>query len=114
LLEAAKNPKTFGAWNVRLDAFLKTKQVRDRMLADPQTLSTIAIHSQQRLNTLRPDSKRRMVSFLKGRVIRYSTAYPRGLRFNGDSGNKHNSFPYDQIAHPAVRLHGAWGKEQRK
>ncbi|KAJ9483071.1 hypothetical protein VN97_g10343 [Penicillium thymicola] len=114
LLRAARGPKKFGAWNSRLDALFKTKQVRERVAADPQTLTAIGIHSQQRLKNLRSVSKARMTSYFKAHVIWYSKTYPKGLRFKGDGGIQPDSFPYDTVDHPAVRLHGSWGKNKRK
>ncbi|KAJ5479675.1 hypothetical protein N7530_005184 [Penicillium desertorum] len=113
-LKAARGPKKFGAWDARLDAFFKTKQARDRVAADPQTLTTIGVHSQQRLRSLHSEPKARIVSYFKAHVIFYSKAYPKGLRFKGDGGIPRDTFPYGTVDHPAVILHGSWSKEKRK
>lgn len=114
LLRGARSPKKFGAWTARLDAFFQTKQVRERVAADPQTLTTIGLHSQQRLKDLRSDPKARMISYFKSHVIWYSKTYPKGLRFRGDGGTQRDTFPYDTVDHPAVILHGSWSKTKRK
>lgn len=97
LLKAARGPKKFGAWNARLDALFKTKQVRERVAADPQTLTTIGPHSQQRLKNLRSDPKARIISYLKSRVIWYSKTYPRGFDSRAMVGFKATLFHTTQL-----------------
>ncbi|CAI7646807.1 unnamed protein product, partial [Penicillium bialowiezense] len=44
LLRAARGPKKHGAWPARIDALHKTKQVRERLAADPSTLSVVDLN----------------------------------------------------------------------
>ncbi|KAJ5341170.1 hypothetical protein N7541_010294 [Penicillium brevicompactum] len=114
LLQAARGPKKHGAWPARIDALHKTKQVRERLAADPSTLSVVDLNCQRRLSQLRSDSSTRVVSYFKAHVICYSTTNPRGLRFRGDGGPDRDEFPYEEVDHPAVKLLGVWTKAKRQ
>ena len=111
--KACRAPKKYNAWSRRLDAFFRTKQVRDRLEAKPTELPLYQRHSQERLIKLREDTSSRMKSYCKAHVIWWSKSYPKGLRYRGDGCPARDDFPYDEQEHPAVRLHGCWTKEER-
>ena len=113
-MKACRGPKKYNAWGVRLDALFQTKQVCDRLAADPASLPLYQRHSRERLAKLREDTDSRMKSFLKAHVIWWSTNYPKGLRFLGDGGPQQDDFPYGEKERPAVKLHGCWTKAERR
>jgi hypothetical protein len=108
--KACRAPRKYNAWGKRLDAFFKTKQVRDRLAAEPSELPLYKCHSRERLMSLRNDSSSRMESYFKAHVIWWSKSYPKGLRYSGDGCSALDEFAYDEKEHPAVRLHGCWNR----
>jgi hypothetical protein len=114
LLRASRGPKKHGAWPARIDALHRTRQVRERLAADPNALNAVDLNCQKRLQQLRSDSRTRVVSYFKAHVICYSATNPGGLRFRGDGGPDSDEFPYDDLDHPAVKLLGVWTKSKRQ
>ena len=113
LLRASRGPKKHGAWSARIDALHRTKQVRERLAADPSMLNAVDLNCQERLRNLRSDSRTRIASYFKAHVICYSVTNPGGLRFRGDGCPDNDEFPYDDMDHPAVKLLGVWTKAKR-
>lgn len=96
-----------------LTLFFRTKQVQDRLAANPTELPLYQRHSQGRLLRLREDTSGRIQNYLKSHVIWWSPKYSKGLRYRGDGCTERDGFPYEMQEHPAVKLHGVWKQDER-
>lgn len=113
LRKGREGPRKFHAWAARLDALFRTKQVRDRLTADPSELALYQCRSRERLLSLPQDTTKRQKDYLKNHVIWWSTNYKKGLRYRGDGCVDQDNFPYNDEEHPAVKLHGNWKQRER-